>query len=72
MNTHFQSSEMASTTRGLVPSATGRPASMRAMGRNGSSTWVLIQVRAPSAMMMRSGAVQISTSSWVEWFQSGA
>ena len=56
----------------LEPIGTARLASMRSTGRNGSSVWVLIQVRAPSAMMISSGAVQMSTSSWVEWSQSGA
>ena len=34
--------------------------------------WVLIQGMAPSAMMIASGADQITTSSRVEWCQSGS
>ncbi|CFM07753.1 Uncharacterised protein [Bordetella pertussis] len=45
---------------------------MRASGRYGSSWWVLTQVSAPRAMMISSGADQISSSSTVEWFQSGS
>jgi hypothetical protein len=59
------------TTSGLVPAGTARWASMRSSGRYGSSVWVLIQVIAPSAMMISSGAPQITSSSWVEWSQSG-
>ncbi len=51
---------------------TGRRASMRSSGRYGSSVCVLIQVSAPSAMMISSGAAQITSSSWVEWSQSGS
>ena len=45
---------------------------IRASGLKGSRVWVPIQVMAPSAMMIRSGTVQMITSSWVEWFQSGS
>ncbi len=44
---------------------------MRCSGRYGSSVWVLIQVIRPSAMMISRGAPQITSSSPVEWSQSG-
>jgi hypothetical protein len=69
MNSHFQSSATTSTTSGWLGTGARRPA---ASGRYGSSVWVLIQVIAPRAMMMSSGAAQITSSSWVEWSQSGS
>ena len=41
-------------------------------GRYGSSVCVPIQVSAPRAMMISSGAAQITSSSWMEWSQSGS
>ena len=72
MNSHFQSSATTSTTSGLA-SRRHRALARRcaSSGRYGSSVCVLIQVSAPSAMMISSGAAQITSSSWVEWSQSG-
>ena len=72
MNSHFQSSATTSTRSGFASAGTGLLGARRESGRKGSSVCVLIQVMAPSAMMISSGTVQITTSSWVEWCQSGS
>ena len=72
MNSHFQSIATTSTSRGSSPAGTGFDALILASGRNGSRVWAPIQVREPIAMTISSGAVQISTSSWIEWFQSAS
>ena len=71
MNSHFQSRATTSTVIGCASAGIGRLASSRVSCRYGSSVWVLIQVTAPSAMMMSSGAPQIASSSCTEWSQLG-
>ena len=71
MNSHFQSSATTSTVSGFSPAAIGCAPLDPAQRTIRIERVGVDPGHRPKAMMISSGAAQITSSSWVEWSQSG-